>query len=230
MSIPFRRLAAVIGVALTFGLAFSSITPANAETLRRRGAKTVQILPAAAPAGATVVSASVTVKKGKKTVARNRASYKAKKGTYKVTSTVIFRLPQSYTVLAGDVWASCRVTSKELISDRTDWRDFGGDATGYYFGQVTVRYTGECVDDLYIGGLSQRLTWLTSWSDDELVMTADTTDTSAATRAALVLADTDFKVGDVDYVDGADMSALPPATTVLGEQQILTSTRTVKVK
>ena len=45
-----------------------------------------------------------------------------------------------------------------------------------------------------------------------------------------MLAATDNKIGDVDYVSGPDLSALPPATTVLGPQQVLQTSRTVKVK
>ena len=215
---------AVAGLA-TVGLLFVGAAPGSAETLDRNGASKVVINPVGAPEGAQIVKAKVTVKKGKKTVARNKNFYRAKKGKYKVTSTITYRMPQVVAIPAGDVWAECRVTSKVITSDRTAWRDWG-DGTGYYADQATVQYVGTCVDDIWVGDTYNRYTWDASWSEDEFLMTENAP--VASDWAALKMAATDYKVGDVDYQPGADLSALPTATA-LGAAQVTKNTRTVIV-
>lgn len=221
-----KLVAIAVASLLSIGLTAASVPTAQAETIKRHGAKKVRILPKGAPAGATVVFARVTVKKGKKTLAFYQPSYKAKKGSYTVTSYIDYRVPTTYTPEPSSFSADCRVTSREITQDRTSWNGYS-DGTGYYSGQVSVKYTGSCVEDFDAGDYQQRYTWDASWATDEYVFTDDTT--PSADRAALILAELDYVVGDVDYVAGADLSAIPTVTTA-GELQSLVKTRKVTVK
>jgi len=210
------------------GLLLAGSAPAaSAETLHRNGASTVTIRPAGAPAGAKVSTAVITVKKGTRTVAVNQRSYRATKGTYRVTSTLTYRAARTVTLPAGSVWAECRVDSKRITDDRTSWRDYS-DGTGYFAGQVTARYSGTCTDTVYDSNHnSRRLAWTTSWSDDKYLVTE--AHPTNADWAALKLAETDYKIGDVDYVDGEDVAKLPTYTTY-AKKQTTKETRTVRVR
>lgn len=212
----------------TAGLLLAGTAPAaSAETLHRNGASTVTIRPSGAPAGAAVSGATVTVKNGSRTVAVNRKSYRATKGTYRVTSTLTYRKARTVTVPASSVWAECRVSSKRITDDRTAWRSWF-DGTGYYAGQVTVRYSGTCTDTIYDSNYnSRRLTWQTSWSDDEYMVTDD--HPASADWAAIKLAETDYTIGDVDHVSGEDMTQMP-TYQVYGKKQTTRNTRTVVVR
>ena len=223
------KSAAAIAAALAMSVALGAVgaSPASAETISRGGKKTATIRPAAAPAGALAQSATITVKKGSKTVAKNKASYKAKKGTYKVTSTLTY---YPLTVRAGkpdEVWAECRVEALQITSDRTDFRDYDKDGVGYYAGQVTVHYTGTCTDTIYTFGVSDTYTWQSSWNFDDWVATEDVS--VSADRIAAITADLSYGLGDVDMVEGPALAALPKVKT-LGTLVSAKTTRTVKVK
>jgi hypothetical protein len=65
-----------------------------------------------------VVSKTLTVKKGNKTVAKNKNAVSLKAGTYRVTTTVKYKVQQSSTALVSDgttaIPMSCVVTGTEL--------------------------------------------------------------------------------------------------------------------
>ena len=93
-------------------------------------------------------------------------------------------------------------------------------------GQVTVRYTGNCTDSTYEFGA---LAWTTSWTDDEWVMTDDYRYGRDDHRwGEAKLDELSYTTGDVDYVDGADMSSLPRTTIEIGKSK--KRTRTVYVR
>lgn len=213
---------------LAFGALALVAPPANAETLHTGRAKTVKIRPAKiAPAGAKIVRSVITVKKGKKTVAKNRTSYKATKGTYKVTTTVSYRQPRTITPSATSVWSECRIATMRITSDRTDWRDWS-DGTGYYAGQVTFSYTGTCADTFYDqNGTAHYVKWATTWQYDDYVITDNVT--PSASRSSAIIDAATYGLGDVDFVDGTEMSTLP-AYQAWTAPQALTRTRTVRVK
>jgi hypothetical protein len=205
-------------------------TPASAETLTRKGGSAT-IKPVGAPAGALVTKARVTVKKGKKTVAKNRTSYKAKrKGTYKATSTITYK-PRTTAKRASatHVFAKCRISSRTIISDRTT-RHQWFDGTMYYAGQVTVRYQGNCTDDLWVGSTLKHVAFPATWTDDDYVMTDDLP--VGADPTAAKYADLYYGIGDIDYVSGTDMSAssLPAIGWNYGAARTIKKTRTVVVR
>lgn len=220
----FTRVAAAAVAALV--VAAGAASPGAAETLSRNGVSKVAIKPAGAPANSVVVKARVTVKKGKKTVARNKSSYRAKKGTYRVTSTYTFRPKVVAKVASADVFAQCRVATRAIVSDRTQptaWHD----GSVYYSGQVTVRYTGTCIDRLYLAGNSRDVTWSTAWTDDDYLLTKNVY--LGGDPLAAKLADVYYTIGDRAYVAGADMATLPTYTT-LASKRTTKNTRTVVVR
>ena len=216
--------AAAVVVAGTVAL---SAPVANAETLHLKHSKTVKIVPAAlAPASSRVTKAVITVKKGSKTVAKNKTSYKAKKGKYKVTTTVTFQQRRTVTASATDIWASCRIATMALTSDRTDWNDWF-DGTGYYAGQVTFTYTGTCSETIYAADGSHFVQWKTSWQADDYIMTEFVS--PSASRTDAIIAEASYGLGDSDYVDGTDMKTLPTYQT-WSPSRTVKATRTVTVK
>jgi hypothetical protein len=228
MSLRSKLCAAATAAALAITLVAVGSPSAAAETISRKGAKTVRITAVAAPAGAMVLSSKITVKKGKKTVAKNKTSYKAKKGKYKVTSTVQYRDPISYQIAAVDlVGSDCRITTVELTSDRTAFRDYDGDGIGYYYGQATVRLTGDCSEVISTSGHRELYQWTTSWSEDPFIKTVE--GSPSADHAALVLAASGFTVGDLEWVKGVEMSALP-TVRAFSDIKTLKNSRTVTVR
>ena len=226
-----KVVAAVAGTVAAGLLIAGAAAPASAETLYRTGANKVTITPQGAPEGAVITKAKVTVKKGKKTVARNKNFYKAKKGKYKVTSTISYFPVATVQMQPGNVYAECRVTNRELVSDRTEWK-YAGDPDAWLYGQVTIRYTGDCTEDpvafdYAIGSWVPSVTWQTTWIEDPLVM-VDYTGTTD--RNATILADSDVaKIGDVANVSGDKMSSVPTYTTH-GDQTTGKTVRTVVVR
>ena len=223
----------IAAAAATGLLLIGAAAPASAETLYRNGANKVTIKPVGAPAGAEVTKAKVTVKKGKKTVARNKSFYKAKKGKYKVTSTFTyfptFTRPMTYD---DQTSVYCNITSRAVIADQTTWVAYESDPSeGRVTGPATIQYTGTCRVDFYPTAAwsgTQTVTYPTTWTEDEAVF--ETSVPQAHDRAAVILA------GDYDR-EGQWMYAYSP----LGSYPTLTfrsspwettskSTRTVVVK
>lgn len=222
-----RKISSTIAAAvLGGGLLLAAAVPANAEVLAAGTSGKATIVPVGAPAGAKVSKATVTVKKGSKTVARNKKTYKAKKGTYKVTSKITYRPVTTTTIPADKIMAKCRVSSREITSDRTQWEEWF-DGTGYYAGQVTVRYTGSCTDSVFVGSKLTSMTWTTVWTEDDYIMTTEAA--PSANWAALKLAEVSYKVGDIDYVFGKDMTTLPTISK-LGGTKTTSNTRSVTVR
>lgn len=230
-----KLISGLVATTVAGGLLVAGAGSASAETLYRTGANKVTITPVGAPAGAQVTKAKVTVKKGKKTVARNKNSYKAKKGKYKVTSTVTYFPQVVRTFGPNDVWASCRVTGREIVSDRTSWDAAEaaewGDA--YISGQVTVRYAGTCSQDPVMID-ARTMSWLpntvwnTTWTEDESIF--ENWDGTSISRTDAILNDVSTKVGDAAYVGGSTMSVLPPAAVSYDPVVTTKNTRTVVVK
>lgn len=152
-----RLITLVVGVVLTSGLVAASGTSAtaanNSVTIKKiahqkvKYKKSVTIRPKVASRGNVVFeSQTLTVKKGKSTVARNRSSVALKAGKYKVTTTVRYRYWSYATrhvptqVLAYPAWslvpASCGVISVDSPSSFT--------ATGYTE-SCTGAFTGSFV-------------------------------------------------------------------------------------
>jgi hypothetical protein len=159
-------------IAATGLLLVGGASTASAETLYRNGAKKVTINPAGAPAGAVVTKAKVTVKKGKKTVARNKNFYKAKKGKYKVTSTITYIPTFTRPMTQQDSGtAYCLVTSHAVVSHQTTFVS-DGDGWGKVTGPATIRYTGTCTVDFYPSEAwdgEQVVTYDTAWTEDVTV-------------------------------------------------------------
>lgn len=213
----------VVAAALSGGLLLGAAGPASAEVLAVGASGKATIVPVGAPAGAKVSKATVTVKKGAKTVARNKASYRAKPGTYKVTSKFTYRPVSTTTISADRIWAKCRVSDRQIISDRTTWNDWF-DGNGYYAGQVTVSYSGSCTDTVFIGSSLKTLTWNSAWTDDEYIVTSD--GAPSADWASIKLAQANYTIGDIAYVSGPEMTSLPTVSK-LGSTRTTTRTRTV---
>lgn len=135
-----RFITIVVGVVLTGGLVAASGTSAtaanNSVTIKKiahqkvKYKKSVTIRPKVASRGNVVFeSQTLTVKKGKSTVARKRSSVALKAGKYKVTTTVRYRYWSYATrhvptqVLAYPAWSlvpvSCAVTSVDSPSSVT---------------------------------------------------------------------------------------------------------------
>lgn len=225
----FRRAISVAAIAgLAVGTLAFTAPPANAETLHTHRAKTAKIRPAKiAPANARITRSVITVKQGSKTVAKDKRSYKAKRGTYKVTTKVTFQRQLTVTLAATSVWTACRIDSMAIASDRTTWSSWG-DGTGYYAGQVTFAYAGTCTDTFYDQSFGAHyVEWHTAWQTDDYVMTENVT--AAQNRAVAIIAAAHYGLGDVDYVDGTAMTTLPTYRTWASAQTIK-RTRTVKVK
>lgn len=224
----------ILAVLATCGLLLvGPSVPAQAETLYRNGANKVTITAKGAPHGAQIIKARITVKKGKKTKAKNKPFYRAKKGTYSVASTIVYRPRTTLRrASASTVFAQCRVTSKAITSDRTSWNvwDVQEDGTviGYYAGQVTVRYTGKCNDRIWVGDTLKSFVWNSAWSDDDYIMTDFLPVNS--NWAALKLAETSYVVGDLAYVDGPDMTVLPVIGWNYGTARTFVGKRTVVVR
>lgn len=109
----FIATAAAVGLLLV-----GSSSAAAAETVHRTGSKAT-IMPVGAPAGAEVLSARVTVKKGHKTLAKNKKSYRAGKGTYRVTSRVSYRFPATRTRLPDVVTTGPATTTSTAPTTET---------------------------------------------------------------------------------------------------------------
>jgi hypothetical protein len=58
-----------------------------------------------------------------------------------------------------------------------------------------------------VGGAWRTFRWTTAWTDDDYLFTDQVT--AGTDPAAVKAADLTYKVGDVDYVFGSEMSALP---------------------
>lgn len=83
-------MALVLGTAVPAQAASPSIRPIKATTADH--GKSVRIKPSyTVPSGVAVSKARLTVKRGAKTVARNRSSVALKAGTYRVAQTVTYR-------------------------------------------------------------------------------------------------------------------------------------------
>ncbi len=224
-----RRMVSITTITLlTLGTLTLAAPPANAETLHTGRAKTVKIRPAKiAPSGTKVIRSVITVKKGSKTVARSKRSYRATKGTYKVTTQVTFQRPRIVTPSAASFYSVCRISSMSIASDRTTWSSWS-DGTGFYSGQVTFAYSGNCTDTFYDQNFDAHyVAWRTSWQYDDYVITDNIT--RAADRSAAIIAAAYYGLGDVDYVDGTDMTTLP-SYRMWAPTQTIKRTRTVKVK
>lgn len=161
-------LAAIVAATLPLGLVAS---PAGAETMYRNGASKVTIKPTGAPAGAYITKARVTVKKGKKTVARNRPSYLAKRGTYKAASTVTYRRRADYIPADWAFDGTCTVDDGQVIQDNTAWN---WDGIWEVTGTAVVAYDVTCTDWFYAINrygtqVQQTFTWNTTWLDDDEV-------------------------------------------------------------
>lgn len=174
----------ILSVVAATAVAFSiTAAPASAETLYRNGANKVTIKPIKAPAGTVTTKARVAVKKGSKTVAKNKSFYKAKKGKYKVTSTVTYFTPSSdvwvpevigssttkvVPVLESDMaFEQCIVTGR-TITNRTvqavDYSDYWGEAT--VTGQAVIAYTGTCTAEIASQGYVKH-SWTDEWTELE---------------------------------------------------------------
>jgi hypothetical protein len=157
-------------IAATGLLLVGGASAASAETMYRNGANKVTITATGAPEGAQITKAKVTVKKGKKTVARNKNFYKAKKGTYKVTSTVTYYMPgtstwvegattsTTKTVAANDLYlGTCTVTSRAIAQDNSTYKYWYGQID-YLSGEVWVDYTANCPAYFYDSNFNSKMT------------------------------------------------------------------------
>ena len=147
-------------------------------------------------------------------------------GKYSVKSTITYKPRVTRTVAASDVWADCRITSRTITSDRTEWNEWF-DGEFYYAGQVTVRYTGTCTDSVWVGDSLKAFTWNSAWSDDDYIMTDDLRPGDDVTAAKY--AELQDVVGDADVVAGQDMEVLPRYST-FGGSKTIKKTRTVVVR
>lgn len=123
---PVLGLALVVGTGVSAEAASPSIRPIKAATAEYQGS--VRIKPSyLVPSGAQVSKARLTVKKGSKTVARNKASAALKAGKYRVTQTLTYRTfsfaTRSVRVVAAGTWLS-----------KSAWYD---DPVGPYFESCT---------------------------------------------------------------------------------------------
>ena len=115
------------------------------------------------PSGYVNAGSTVTIKKGSRTIASNRASYGAKVGTYTAFSTIRYRSRTAYRAtqteyLDIDNYDSCTITSSALTETGTVQDEFGtdvpyqiitntGDCDGYasgdpYFGTYIESFVG----------------------------------------------------------------------------------------
>lgn len=175
----------VATIAATGLLLVGGASSASAETLYRNGAKKVTITASTAkvPAGAEVTKARIWVKKGKKTVAKNKKFYKAKKGKYKVTSKVTYRFPATETYVPGVTTTSpaitktvpvtesdmaferCTVTGRSIENrtvQATDYDSYWGEATVQ--GQAVITYTGNCTAEVVSLGYVEHK-WTDEWTE-----------------------------------------------------------------
>lgn len=203
-----KKVAALVGSLAAGIMIVGAAAPASAETLNRSGAAKVRITAQGAPEGAVVTNAKVTVKKGKKTVARNKNFYNAKKGKYTVTSTVSYYFPahsiqgpsrqeqapstevqgpaitKTVPVLQRDMSGEkCTVTGRTVANRTVQAVDFY-DATDMadwatVRGQAAITYTGDCTATFYDeNGDAHRLAWVDDWT--EIVSVWETIDMTRA--------------------------------------------------
>lgn len=217
-----------IAVATVVALGVAA-APASAETMYRNGANKVTIKPVGAPADSVVTKARVTVKKGKKTVAKNKPFYKAKKGKYKVTSTITyistFTRPMTYQ---DSGTAYCLIASRAVVSHQTTFVA-DGDGWGVVSGPATVRYTGTCTVDFYPSEAwsgAQTLTYDTAWTEDVTVWDYERT---THDRTSVIL-DSASDVNTWAYAYSS-LESYPTLTFASSPwEKVVKSTRTVVVK
>ena len=105
------------------------------------------------PSGYISAGQSLSVKKGKRFVARGKASYAASSGTYTVFSTIKYRKKTAYTAydvefLFGSAY-SCTVSSSEITSQPVSSDDGSGNVS--WSGYLDVNYYGYCSGSSYDG-------------------------------------------------------------------------------
>lgn len=139
----------------------------------------------AVPKGAKiVVPKRITVRKDGVVIARNVAKRTVRLGTYRVWSTVTYRpLVTSTKIRYGSF--DCRVSARTLVSNRTTLQS--PDYLRYWYGQITVRYTGTCN-----AGYPSYAKFAATWLDDHTVLVDD----GLPLMSDYVVA----KVGDVEWV------------------------------
>ena len=185
----------IAAAAATGLLLIGAAAPASAETMYRNGANKVTITAKGAPKGAPIITATVTVKKGKKTVARNKPFYKAKKGKYKVTSIVSYysaiatqvqgpstqvqtpstqvQVPPTTKLVPltqGDLVSEHCTVFKRTIADHTvavtDYWVGDEGGTGMLEGLAAVTYTGGCSAWVYDEyNVAHPLAWTDDWTE-----------------------------------------------------------------
>lgn len=155
------KIRVVAGVVTALALGLVASAPASAATVQRAPSRTVKvhswddyrttIVPSgfSIPKGNVLVSKAVTVKKGTKTVAKNRASYRAAAGTYSTSSTFKYRTRTAVrtTVTKSGITDDveyCTVASAEVVSYDEAWSE------------ADVQYSGTCRGTYW------------DWSDDNL--------------------------------------------------------------
>jgi hypothetical protein len=150
---------ALIGATLTVGA-----SPAQAKTYKRLATKSVKAYDSdgykyrikasgfgRVPSGYINVANSVTVKRNGRTVAKNKASYRAKAGTYtvyyksKIRKRVSTRVP---VIVTAEIQAKeCTVTNSTVT--RVPSRVDDGFGNISYTGTFSVTYTSACVGLYY---------------------------------------------------------------------------------
>ncbi|GAA1496072.1 hypothetical protein [Paeniglutamicibacter kerguelensis] len=133
---PVAANAAPAAPAVTAGVSVVAKKPVkNSVTVKAIGAKTVtvntvRVKPAYAKSGKSkIVSATLTVRQGSKTLAKNRTAANLKPGTYKVTQTVKYKLP------SGKQWSKTKTVTKtqSLKVGVVAWESY---FAGYQDGEV----------------------------------------------------------------------------------------------
>jgi hypothetical protein len=195
------------------------------QTIHVGTAKTAWIRPVLRlPSGAKVVRIGlVTVKSTTgKVFGSNKTKVSVGKGSYRATSSIAYR-PLRRRSTTVSVWAvSCRVSQKTIQDDRTDYVDGGGYISDYLSGQATVGYAGSCTG--YRAGTFNKLSFTGAWSSDEYFVCDTTPD---ADRLAVLLACSDYKLGDVTYP--SDLTSATVVTKYYGPTTTQTTVRTVRV-
>lgn len=221
-------------VAATGLLLIGGASAASAETLYRSGANKVTITAQGAPAGAQVIKARVTVKKGSKTVAKNKAFYKASKGKYRVISTVTYLPMVTRPMTAADADSPyCLITSRAVVSHQTTWVAYDYDpAEGRVTGPARIRYTGTCTVEFYpteaYGG-SQTRTYNTAWTEDVTVFGIFIP--RVHDRNSVILEEEGTPVNSWTYASDSGLESYPTLTFATSPWELTTkTTRTVVVR
>lgn len=137
------------------------------------------------PSGYISAGRSLNVKKGKRFVARGKASYAASSGTYTVYSTIKYRKKTAYTAydvqeVTGTAY-SCTVSSSEISSQPVSFDDGFGNISWY--GELIVNYDGNCSGAYYSGDFCDESYYCTtgdtyyggfkaSWSQSDFINTS----------------------------------------------------------